>query len=195
MQGVSVFRDDDARDSVVPIQEPANVVGGISDGSCVNASPDNVTLQRDESTGISSPNADLGERVGEAEITIPVVEEELTVDAVRVARGRVRINKRVETRHESVDVPVTREEVVIEHVPINQFIGDVAPERREEAGVLVIPVIEEVLVVEKRLFLREEIRVSKRRTTTSTPQTIELRREVVDIEREELNSSDPLKDS
>jgi stress response protein YsnF len=56
--------------------------------------------------------------------------------------------------------------------------------------VLVIPLVEELLVVEKRLFVREEIRVSKRRTTTSTPQTIDLRREVVDIEHEEFHESD-----
>ena len=57
---------------------------------------------------------------------------------------------------------------------------------------LIIPMIEEVLVVEKRILLREEIRISKRRTTTSTPQKIELRREVVNIEREELKGSDLL---
>jgi stress response protein YsnF len=49
--------------------------------------------------------------------------------------------------------------------------------------VLIIPVVEEILVVEKRLLLREEVRLSKRLTTTSVPQKVTLRREVVDIER------------
>jgi uncharacterized protein (TIGR02271 family) len=106
-----------------------------------------------------------------------------------VARGKVRVHKRVETREETVDAGVIREEVVVEHVPVNTFV-DVAPEVREQDGVLIIPLTEEVLVVEKRLRLREEVRVSRRRTTTSTPQTVALRREVVEIEREKLDSSD-----
>ena len=54
---------------------------------------------------------------------------------------------------------------------------------REENGTTIISVVEEVLVVEKRWMLREEIHIRKRRTETHQPQQIPLRSEEVQIER------------
>jgi stress response protein YsnF len=51
--------------------------------------------------------------------------------------------------------------------------------------VLVIPVLEEMAVVEKRLVLREEVRVSRRSTTTTASHVVTLRREVAEVERVE----------
>jgi stress response protein YsnF len=98
----------------------------------------------------------------------------------------VRVHKRVETREEVVNTPTFREAVRVVHVPMNMYIDDVVPEVREEDGVLVIPIIEEVVVTEKRLFLREEVRIRKERAERTDTQTVTLRREVVDVEREEL---------
>lgn len=119
------------------------------------------------------------------ELVIPVVAEELTVETTRVARGSVRVHKRVDTREETVDAPVVHEDVVIERVTLNVPVDGAAPEPREEDGVLIIPILEEVVVVEKRLILREEVRVSRRRTTTNASQVVTLRREVVEVERVE----------
>jgi stress response protein YsnF len=44
-------------------------------------------------------------------------------------------------------------------------------------------VLEEVLVVEKRLLLKEEVRITKRRIETHMPQRVILRREEVAVER------------
>ena len=54
---------------------------------------------------------------------------------------------------------------------------------REENGTTIISVVEEVLVVEKRWMLREEIHIRKRRTETHQPQRITLRSEDVQVER------------
>ena len=54
---------------------------------------------------------------------------------------------------------------------------------REENGTTIISVVEEVLVVEKRWMLREEIHIRKRRTETHQPQQITLRSEDVQVER------------
>jgi uncharacterized protein (TIGR02271 family) len=90
--------------------------------------------------------------VAEAEeLVIPVVAEELTIEKQRVARGKVRVQKRVETTEEVVDAPGVHEEIVVEHIPVNKLVEGAAPQTRDEDGVLVIPLIEEVLVVEKRL--------------------------------------------
>jgi uncharacterized protein (TIGR02271 family) len=189
--GVSILRDDGTRGTVIASQEPGDLIIEFTDGSRLVIPPENLAVQSDGSYRISRATPDPPAMVQQPdELTIPVVEEELTVETVRVARAKVRVHKRVETRRELVDAPVTRENIVIEHVPVNRFVEETAPQVREENGVLIIPVIEEVAVVEKRLFMREEIRISKRLTTTNTCQTFDLRREFVDIEREEINEEE-----
>jgi uncharacterized protein (TIGR02271 family) len=116
-------------------------------------------------------------------LVIPVVAEELTVEKRQVTRGTVRIHTRVEMREEVVDEPLRREEVTVERVPVNELVEGEAPLPHYEHEVFVIPILEEVLVVQKRLFLKEEVRVTRRSTTMSKPQQVTLRREVVEIER------------
>ena len=129
-----------------------------------------------------------GERVGvEETVTVPLVEEELTARTHERELGSVRINKRVETRPAQVTTDVGHEEVTVERVAINQPI-DAAPESRFEGDTLVIPVVEEVLVTEKRLMLREEVHI--RRQWVTEPVTVEdtVRREVLDIDEGGLAS-------
>lgn len=119
----------------------------------------------------------------EDEVVIPVVAEELSVETARVARGVVRVHKRVETSEQTVPTPGVHEEVVVERIRVDRPVEGAPPEPREENGVLVIPVLEEIVVVEKRLVVREEVRVSRRRRATSGSQVVTLRREVADVER------------
>jgi len=186
MQGASVVRDDGARGQVVAEERPGQFLVEFTDGSRFVVSAQAMVRQSDGSYRVG-PGSHLQDPES-AEVTIPVVAEELTVEKYKVARARVRVQKRVETREQVVETPVVVEEVVVEHVPINRIVDDVdhVPTVREEADVLVIPVVEEILVVQKQLLVREEVRVFKRRTTRTVPQTVVLRREVVDIQREDL---------
>lgn len=191
MHGASVLRSDGTRGTVVGGKEPGQVLVEFDDGSRIAVAQD-ALLRRDDgsyelpshASGIQQPAAEPNELV------IPVIAEELTVETHKIARGKVRVRKRVETREEVVDAPSVHEEIVVEHVPINKLVEGAAPEVRDEDGVLVIPIVEEVLVVGKQLVVREEVRVFRRRTTRSTPQTVVLRREVVDVEREELGGTE-----
>jgi uncharacterized protein (TIGR02271 family) len=116
------------------------------------------------------------------EVVMPVIQEELQIKKQPVETGRVRVTKRVHERDELVDVPIMREEVEIERVPIDQLLeGPVGI--RQEGETLIIPVVEEVLVVEKRLRLKEELHVRKRQRQSQTPQRIRLRQEEAVIER------------
>jgi stress response protein YsnF len=54
---------------------------------------------------------------------------------------------------------------------------------RTEGETTIIPVMEEVLVVEKRLRLKEELHVTRRRTEHRDPQRVTLRSERVEVER------------
>jgi uncharacterized protein (TIGR02271 family) len=114
---------------------------------------------------------------------IPVVEEELDVRKRRVETGfGARVVKTVEAHEEIVDEPVTREEVSVERVAVNRAVdGPVAV--RYEGDTMIVPVLEEVLVVEKRLMLKEEIRITRRKTEFSEPQRVLLRSEQAAVER------------
>lgn len=120
---------------------------------------------------------------GPDEVRIPRVEERLTVGKAEVERT-VRVRKTVQEREEVVDQALLRERVDVERVAVNRVV-QAAPEVRQEGDVTIIPVLEEVLVVEKRLMLREELRVTRRRTEVREPQTVTLRSEQVHVERGE----------
>lgn len=126
--------------------------------------------------------------VREGTVVIPIVEEQIAVGKRVRETGRVRIAKRVETREEVVDEPLLHEDVEVERVPIGRYVeGRV--EVRHEGDTTIIPIFEEVLVVEKRLLLKEELHVTKRQTEVRDPQRITLRKEHVEVER--LTSPDP----
>jgi uncharacterized protein (TIGR02271 family) len=113
---------------------------------------------------------------------VPVIAEELAVGRRAVERGRVRVSKQVREREEVVDLPSVAEDVVVERVPVNRVV-DAAPAPRQEGDTWVVPVMEEVVVVEKRLVLKEEVRITKRRTESHDPQRVTLRTENVKIDR------------
>lgn len=99
-----------------------------------------------------------------------------------VDTGRIRVNKRVETTESLVDEPLLRESYDIQRMSVNRIVEE-APKPHYEGDTLVLPILEEVLVVEKRLILREEVRVTPKREEVHDPQTHTLRREQVEVER------------
>ncbi len=115
-------------------------------------------------------------------IVVPVVAEEAEISRRTVETGRVRVRKTVRTTEKVVDEPTFREEVEVERVPINRMIETaVAP--RQEGDTLIVPLLEEVLVVETRLMLREELRITRKRVEHRSPKTVTLRSEEATVER------------
>lgn len=113
---------------------------------------------------------------------IPVVHEQLKVGKRLRETGTTRIRKIVRHTEEVVDEPLLQDEVKVEHIPINRHVpGPVAV--REENGTTIVPVLEEVLVVEKRLLLKEELRITKQSRTVHKPQRVMLRKEEAVVER------------
>jgi uncharacterized protein (TIGR02271 family) len=128
----------------------------------------------------------------EPEKTIPIIEEDVTLDKRRVATGRVRV--RTETEHEEATVSdlLEGEAVDIERIPFDTQI-DTVPEVRSEGDLTIVPVVEEVLIVEKRLVLREEVHIRRRRTEeeVSVPVTLRRQRAVVDHLPPDPEAGDP----
>lgn len=115
---------------------------------------------------------------------IPVVEEELRVGRRTVETGRgVRLHKTVAEEHVRIDETLAHEALEIERVPIDAWVEGDLPTRRYENETLVIPVLEEVLVVQKRVRLKEEIRITATARQQPASERVVLRREQISVER------------
>jgi uncharacterized protein (TIGR02271 family) len=113
---------------------------------------------------------------------IALAEEQLEIGKREVEHGRVVVRTRVEVRDEVAEIELHHEDVTVERVPRGVPV-ETAPETREENGVLIIPVLEEQLVVTTRLILKEEIRITRRGRTELVREPVRLRAEQADIER------------
>lgn len=130
-------------------------------------------------TTTAARSAAKGTAAGE---TIQVKEERLHAHTQPVETGEVRVRKDVVTERKTIDVPVEREEVVIERRPVS---GGKATREEIRAGEEVrIPVKEEQIVVEKEAVVREEVTVGKRKVKDTERVSGEVRKEQVRIERE-----------
>src|SRR5215213_6854036 len=117
------------------------------------------------------------------EKVVPVVEETAVVYKERVVTDRVRLHKQVHEDQQVLDIPVRTETLEVERVPVGHFV-EAAPAIRQEGNTTVYPVVEEVLVVEKRLRLVEEVHVTRRQATRHVQERVGLRREEIVVERD-----------
>jgi uncharacterized protein (TIGR02271 family) len=139
-----------------------------------------------------------GEQLGEGEIAasesstsratgegvrMPVVEEELDVVKRDREAGEVRLKKDVVTETKRIDVPVTREEVRVERVPVSDREARPGESAFREDSVSV-PIREEELEVRKRPVVKEEVRLQKERITEQRAAEADVRKERIDIEGE-----------
>ncbi len=115
-------------------------------------------------------------------LVVPIIEEELSVEKREVETGRVRITKTVRERQEVVDEPLLQEEADIRRVAINRIVDGPVPVRYE-GDTMIVPLLEEVIVTEKRLMLKEELHISVRQSEGRNPQSVTLRSEEAVIER------------
>jgi uncharacterized protein (TIGR02271 family) len=123
-------------------------------------------------------------------MVVPVLVEELELQKRLVETGKVRITTVVHEREAVVDEPLLHDTVTITRVPIQRVVDGPVPVR-EEHGTTILSVVEEVLVVEKRWMLREEIHIHTQRIETHQPQRITLRSEDVQVERVPHTENNP----
>jgi len=114
---------------------------------------------------------------------LSLVDEQLSVRKRRVETGRVRIKTVVDEHQEWIQEALEREEIYVERVTVDRVV-DAHPVIRQEGDVLIIPVVEEVMVVEKRLLLKEEIHVRTQRHVEQVDSPVTLKSTRAVIERE-----------
>ena len=122
---------------------------------------------------------------------IPVIEEQIRIDKQVVETGSVHIAKKVHEENVTIDTPTAHEEVNVERIAINKEV-EAAPEVRYEGDTTIIPVMREEAVVVKRLVLVEELHITKRTVRTHEQQQVTLRREEININREDNGESRPV---
>jgi uncharacterized protein (TIGR02271 family) len=122
------------------------------------------------------------------EIVVPLHEEQASLAKRRIVTGHVQVSTVTREREQLLDEVLSREQVEIERIPIGKQV-EVAPTVREEGDTTVIPVVEEILVVQRRLVLKEEIRVRRVRSNESHRERVMLRRQEAIITRNPVEQS------
>lgn len=116
------------------------------------------------------------------EIVLPLLVEEIAVAKERVVTGRVRVSTMTREREELVDELLAREDVQIERRPVGKLV-DRAPAVRQTGDTIIIPVVEEVLTVVRRLVVREEIRIRLINNKERRKERVTVRRQEAIIDR------------
>lgn len=141
------------------------------------------TVQTVAAPVVEAQNVNVGDK-----LVVPILAEQIRVAREQVQTGAVRVHKTVRETVETVDEPVIAEDLHVERVAVNRFVTE-TPAVRYEGDTMIVPLLEEVIVVEKRLVLREEVRISKSRETVHRPQQITLRREEANVEDVDTNAN------
>lgn len=113
--------------------------------------------------------------------TIQLREEQLRVHKEPVTAGEVKLRKEVSTEQKTVDVPVQREEVVIERKPASRRAAKDSDFRSEEIRV---PVRGDKVRVDKETVVREEVKVGKRAVPDTRRVTGTVRKEELRVDKE-----------
>ncbi|MEW6760005.1 MAG: DUF2382 domain-containing protein [Pseudomonadota bacterium] len=131
--------------------------------------------------------------VGQDGLRIPIVEEQLALETRVVETGRgVRIHKTVSEQPVTIDERLVREAVEVRRVPVDRLVeGSGTPAPRYEGDTLIVPVLEEVLVVERRLRVKEELHITRNRIEERYHDTVPLKAERVEVERFDEGAAPP----
>jgi len=140
----------------------------------------------------ATPAPELKDRYaerGNEDIRVPVVEEELNAQKTVRQAGEIHLRKVVHTELKHFTVPVMKEEIRIEHVPVTERLATEAGALKSEAAfqekTINVPVMEEEVTVIKRPVVKEEVRVHKERTFEQRDVSGEIKKEEVQVEGQE----------
>ncbi|HUS14744.1 MAG TPA: YsnF/AvaK domain-containing protein [Chloroflexia bacterium] len=122
-------------------------------------------------------------------MTVPIVEETLVPVKQWREAGALEVRKTVRTVTQDLDVPVRYEEASVERVPINRVLADGETlAARQDGDTLIVPVVHEEVIVQKRRVLVEELRITKAVRTTTRHFSEPVRREEIAITHEGLEA-------
>jgi stress response protein YsnF len=114
-------------------------------------------------------------------MAVPLASEELRVSTRENVTGRVRVRTVLDVTEEMVRQELESDHLTVTRVPVDQLI-EAAPPIRTEGDVTIIPIVEEILVVETRLVLKEEVHIRRTSTKEFVEQPVTLRKQRAVVE-------------
>jgi uncharacterized protein (TIGR02271 family) len=125
---------------------------------------------------------EMVEQVEQDEAVIPLFAEQIDVTRRKVVTGRVQVQTVTREDQHLINELLSSEQVEVERVPVGKVI-DSTPSIREDGDRIVIPVVEEILTVERRLVLKEEVHIRKTRSSRRHQERVTLRRQEAVVTR------------
>src|SRR3954451_16678313 len=127
----------------------------------------------------------MAEEMPPGETVIPVAEETIAISKRQVELGLVRVSLTTDVEQMVARETLRGRRVEVERVAVGRTLaeGETPPQTREEGDTLIIPVVEEMAVVVKRLVLREEVRLRFVHTEVPFEQEVDVRRQRATVER------------
>lgn len=120
------------------------------------------------------------------ETKIPVIQEQVQIGKDTSEESLVKIKKLVSDHTESFNIDLKTENFSIERIAINKELDEPA-QVREEGDDLFFPIQEEIVIVKKKILLKEEIKITRNKKTENKTISVKLKKETVEVEREKLN--------
>ncbi len=130
----------------------------------------------------SSPDVRPAAEEAAGDQTLPLSAEDVSINKETNETGRVRVARRTYEQEALIEEDLARERVEIESVPVGRQI-DAFPEVRQQGDITIVPVVEEILLVERRLMLKEEIHIRRVRTTEHHQEKVMLRHQEAVVSR------------
>ena len=123
------------------------------------------------------------------DVVVPLYAEEVTVERRSVAGDTIQVRTVTREREHLINETLTHGTVAVERVPIGHYVETV-PEIREEEDTIIIPVVEEVIFVEKKLLLKEEVHIRRARRSEPFQESVTLREQAAVITRVGANDQE-----
>jgi uncharacterized protein (TIGR02271 family) len=155
------------------ITEMVEALGEAQTAAAIAAIKNRDSMSDPTSRDTEAPQS-VVERLDDDETKLQLFAEDLSVAKEKVETGRVRISTHTHEREALVDEDLAHERIEIETIPMNLQI-DAVPQVHQEGDITIVPVVEERLVVQRRLMLKEEVRIKRVRSTERHQQTVKLR--------------------
>jgi stress response protein YsnF len=116
------------------------------------------------------------------EVRVPVVTEEVRADAIPVQTGGVRVTRRVEPHEAVLEQELRKGRVEVKRVKTDRIVDGPQPAGRV-GNTLVVPVVSEVLRVEKQWVVTEEIHITQLEERETVQQKVTVNQEQAVVER------------
>src|SRR5215472_7462043 len=108
------------------------------------------------------------------DVVVPLYQEQASVTKRRFVTGRVKVSRVTHQSEKLLIETLAQQRVKIDRIPIGKLINAV-PKIREKGDAIIIPIVEEIPVVEHRLVLMEEVWVRRIRSKENHRQRVMLR--------------------